>query len=123
MKEMTTIQEWEACLKVSEERPVFVLKHSTRCPVSAAAHERVTEYVQAAAKDVPAVYLVNVIESRPVSNAVAADLGVEHQSPQLILVKDRKALWSASHLAIGRKAIEGALQQRETVSDTIPETS
>jgi bacillithiol system protein YtxJ len=44
--------------------------------------------------------MVKVIENRGVSNAVAERLGVEHQSPQMILVKDGQALWSASHHGI-----------------------
>ena len=53
----------------------------------------------------PEVRMVKVIESRPVSNAIAEALGVEHKSPQLILVRERKALWSTSHFDISAKNI------------------
>ncbi|TYP76523.1 bacillithiol system protein YtxJ [Paenibacillus methanolicus] len=44
--------------------------------------------------------LVKVIESRPVSNRIAEDLGVKHESPQIIYVKDRAKYWTASHSAV-----------------------
>ena len=54
-------------------------------------------------------FLVKVIESRSISDEVAATLDVAHQSPQLILVRDRKACWDASHGAIDGRSIEAAL--------------
>lgn len=40
---------------------------------------------------------MKVIEDRPVSNEIAARLGVKHESPQAILVRGGKAVWHASH--------------------------
>lgn len=115
MKEITGQQDWQACLDVSQERPVFVFKHSTACPISGAAHSRVVEYDAQNAGNGPDIYLVKVIESRPVSNAIAEVLGVRHQSPQIILVKDRAAVWSASHHGVRgdrmHEAFENAVSQ------------
>jgi len=97
MKELKNQQDWEACLETSIETPVFVFKHSTSCPISGAAHDRVTEYDRQDGEGVPGIYVVKVIECRPVSNQIADDLGVQHQSPQIILVKEKTAVWSASH--------------------------
>ena len=55
------------------------------------------------------VFLIKVVESRPVSNAAAQALNVEHQSPQLILVNDHEPVWSASHYAVTAKNIGDAL--------------
>lgn len=40
---------------------------------------------------------VRVIEERPISLAFAERVGCQHASPQVVLVKDRKAVWSDSH--------------------------
>ena len=108
MKELTSQQDWDACLAQSEDAPVFVFKHSTTCPISAGAYKRVQDFTKEH-DDIPEFVLVKVIESRPVSNAIAESLGVRHQSPQLILVKDGKSVWSASHHGIHGDAIEKAL--------------
>jgi len=110
MRALDTIEEWERLSADSKETPFFVFKHSTRCPISAAAYERVKSFLASSPTDCPEVWLVNVIESRPVSNAVAATLGLTHQSPQMILVRDRRPLWSASHHGITADSIREALQ-------------
>jgi len=110
VKELTNTDDWRTCVKASAEAPVFVFKHSTACPVSAAAYHRVADYLQDAGGAAPPFFLVKVIESRPLSNDIAKALGVTHQSPQLILVKDGQALWDASHGAVGGPAISEALK-------------
>lgn len=109
LNEITSQQEWDEVLKRSEGEPVFVFKHSTTCPISAGAYSRVSSY-QKSHDDMPAIVMVKVIESRPVSNAIAEALKVQHQSPQMILVKGGKAVWDASHGAITGDSIEGALK-------------
>lgn len=44
--------------------------------------------------------LVKVIESRAVSNQIAKDLSVKHESPQIIFVKDKFKYWTASHWSV-----------------------
>jgi len=111
MKEIMSLDDWEACLAASDDKPVWVFKHSTRCPVSTAAHTCVTKYEDGAPEIAPEVRMVKVIESRPVSNAIAEALEVAHQSPQLILLRGRKALWSASHYDISAENIARALDK------------
>ncbi len=54
--------------------------------------------------DVP-VFLVDVLGSRPLSQALAARLGVRHESPQVILLHAGIAAWHASHSAVTADAI------------------
>ncbi len=110
MEELSTVEALECCLSEETQEPVLIFKHSTRCPISAAAYEQVKRYVSSAPPGSPPVYLIKVIESRPVSNAVAERLGVNHQSPQLILVAGGRAVWSSSHLAITPEAIAQAVK-------------
>lgn len=110
MNEILTTDEWQALLAGSEGTPFFILKHSTRCPISAAAYERVRAFIPTAPPATPPVFLVKVIESRPVSNAIAEDLQLIHKSPQMILVAGGKAAWSASHHGIHAESITEALK-------------
>ncbi len=77
----------------------LVYKHSTTCPVSSTAgHE-----VRGLATDLP-IYWINVREQRELSNWVAATYGVEHESPQLILIRAGKAARVWSHYEV-RKTV------------------
>ncbi len=51
------------------------------------------------------VFLVDVRGARPLSMAAAARLGVQHESPQVILVRNGTAAWHASHFAVTAHAI------------------
>lgn len=79
----------------------LIFKHSTTCPVSAEAAREVALL----ATDLP-VYQVNVREQRELSNWVAAAYAVTHESPQLILVRDGKAVRSWSHGEVRRETVE-----------------
>lgn len=117
MTELTTLEELEACLAASQEKAIFIFKHSTACPVSAEALNRTTTFLSDAPEDCPDFYLVKVIESRPVSNEIAERLSIEHKSPQLILVKDTQGVWSSSHLFISAGAIEWAINNHISDAD------
>lgn len=108
--ELTTVDQLEEALARSEQAPVAIFKHSTRCPISAAAHREVARYLEEAGAAAPPFYLVKVIESRSVSDAIAARLEVPHQSPQLLLVKCKDAYQTMSHGQIKAVRIEEALQ-------------
>ena len=109
---LTSLDALDACLTASQQKPVFIFKHSTTCPISAEAYQQVATYASTAGPGDPEVYMVKVIEDRPVSNQIAQELQVTHQSPQLILVKDRKASWSASHYGINAERIRAAAAER-----------
>lgn len=95
-------------MSASREGPVFLFKHSTACPISSTAYQEIAGYVEQGGDDVRPVYLVKVIESRQVSNAISTRTGVEHKSPQLILLNGEAAVWTASHYGINREAMAKA---------------
>lgn len=109
MQEISSLKALDAAIEAAGEGPVFLFKHSTRCPISGAAHRRVLDYLQTAGSAAPPVYCILVIESRSVSNAIAERFGVTHQSPQMLLIKNQRAVWHASHGAIDGPAITRAL--------------
>lgn len=110
MREITTELEWEDVVAESKAKPLLVFKHSTRCPISFSAHDRVEAY-RKSHENGPEVVLVKVVESRPISNRIAEDTGVVHASPQMILLRDGAAAWDASHHGIHEEAIDNAIAQ------------
>jgi bacillithiol system protein YtxJ len=98
--EITTLEEWNEIIAKSSERGQIVFKHSTTCPVSANALHEFEEYLKTSPNQEVDYTLVKVIESRPVSNRIAEDLNVKHESPQMIYVKDKAKYWATSHWAV-----------------------
>ena len=82
----------------SDREPVFLLKHSSQCPISAEVYSAFTEFDRQGGANRPCTCaLVRVIEERPLSNQIADQLGVDHESPQLLLISGSKVLWHDSH--------------------------
>ncbi len=78
--------------------PLAVLyKHSPICPTSGVAYEEMLAFRRRS--QVP-VYLVDVIKHRPLSRALAERIGVVHESPQAIVLRDGVAAWHRSHYDI-----------------------
>lgn len=105
VQELTKLDEWKQLLAESENMPVLLMKHSTRCPISAEAHEEFMKHTQVEALPGVRYARVLVVEHRPVSNAVAEDTGVKHESPQVLLLKDGKVVWNISHWRITAAAL------------------
>lgn len=82
----------------STHQPIAIFKHSTRCSISSAALNRM-ERGWVEASNVKAYYL-DLLAYRSVSNAVAQHYGIEHQSPQVLLIKNGKCVYSETHMAI-----------------------
>lgn len=110
MQELTTAKELAEAVARSAEEPILLFKHSTRCPISASAYRRMQDYADGdSTAPRPPVYLVKVVESRPVSNAITDDFRISHESPQLILLHNGQPTWHTSHHNITPANIEKAL--------------
>lgn len=105
MKELQTSSDWKNVLEQSKETLIFVLKHSTTCPVSSTAYRAFDEFTT----DIPK-YFLRIQDNRPVSNEIESDLGIRHESPQLFLLKEGKALWQATHYAISKSEMTKAVE-------------
>ncbi|QKY71037.1 bacillithiol system redox-active protein YtxJ [Lentibacillus sp. CBA3610] len=99
------VQAWEQ----SKENPVLFFKHSTTCPISAEAFKQYQTYLESAGDDLDA-YMVKVIENRDISNQIAEETDVKHESPQIFLIHNKEVLWHTSHSKITKDSINEALQ-------------
>jgi len=108
-QEITTQEQWKQALEQTDSRPLVVFKHSTTCPVSANAYEEFNNYLNGNPREDVNYLLVKVIESRPVSNQIAEDTGVKHESPQIIYVDKGAKVWTASHWSVTKAHISAVL--------------
>lgn len=96
----------EELLAQSQDGPVLLFKHSNTCPISAAAYQQM--------KRIKAdVSIVVVQRSRDVSREVEARTGVRHETPQALLLRGGKVVWTASHWNITADAVESALSENK----------
>lgn len=109
VQELQTIADADAMLQASHEAPVALLKHSIACPISARGQE---QFVGLEGDADPPLYAVVVQYARDVSQYLAEQLGVTHQTPQVLVIKDGEAVHDVSHhriqLASLREAIASA---------------
>jgi len=103
------IDELNQLLDESENHPVLLFKHSYSCGISAEALDELVDHLNSDGATVRYA-IVTVQTHRDISNAVSARLGIRHETPQAILVRGGKAVWTASHFRVNAAAIEQALQ-------------
>ena len=83
----------------SMTRPVMIFKHSTRCSVSATVLDRLNRSAKDGQSDSVNYYL-DLIAYRNISNAIAQQFEVEHESPQMIIIRNGKPTHVTSHFEI-----------------------
>src|SRR5699024_6074029 len=108
LQEIQSIEGYEKMMDQSAEHPVLLFKHSTTCPISAAAFDEYQSFLNHSDDNFSA-YLIKVIESRDVSNHVEADTKVKHESPQIFLIENKEVSWHTSHSNITAEAIKNEL--------------
>ena len=93
----------ESLLTDSKQKPVIVFKHSNACSISSRAY-REMEKVEAD------VNILVVQSAREVSRELANLTGVRHETPQVIVLRDGKAVWNASHFDVQAGAVVEAVE-------------
>ena len=94
--DLTELKQLDTIVAESAQTPVLIFKHSTRCPVSRMALRNFEQEYDIEEGKLKAYYL-DLLEHRDISNEIAERFGVYHQSPQVILIKDGKAVYDTSH--------------------------
>jgi len=110
---ISRIEDLEHLLSESHTRPLLLFKHSHTCGISAEALDELVDHVNTGISENteinPRYAVVTVQTHRDVSNAVTAKLGVRHETPQALLIRDGRVVWSASHFRVTADAVQRAL--------------
>ena len=102
---LTDLEQLNEIVSLSNEKPVVIFKHSTRCSISRMALKQFENEFDFSDKVTP--YFLDLIAHRDVSNDIASRFGVMHQSPQLLLIKGGKSVYDVSHSDIDADALKG----------------
>ncbi|UCD25738.1 MAG: bacillithiol system redox-active protein YtxJ [Gemmatimonadota bacterium] len=82
----------------------ILYKHSPFCPTSRRAMREVQNFAQLR-REVP-VYMVDVIRDRPLSQRLASELSIRHESPQVIVLRKGEAMAHGSHYDVTAEQLE-----------------
>ena len=108
------VDELDRLLSESHTRPLLVFKHSFTCGISAEALDELIDHLNAdlcaAGGPDPRYAMVTVQTHRDLSNAVAAKLGIRHETPQALIVRDGRVVWTASHFRVTARAVGAAIR-------------
>jgi bacillithiol system protein YtxJ len=92
----------QSLLAASNQRPILVFKHSNSCGISSRAYREMEELEN--------VNLLEVQTARELSRELAAITGVPHETPQVIVLRNGKAVWHASHYDVKAVVVAEAMQ-------------
>jgi monothiol bacilliredoxin len=101
--------ELDAAIEESRLRPVLLFKHSRSCGISAEALDEVQAHVERSATGA-SYKLITVQSHRRVSDQVTTRLGIRHETPQAILLRDGLPVWSASHFRVTADELDRKLK-------------
>ncbi len=103
-KKLESEEDLQQAKESSFDHKIAIFKHSTSCFISKTVlrnFEKEAENLEGKAE----LYYLDLLAHRKLSNKIAEDLGIIHQSPQLIVVENGKAVSNASHQSISADQI------------------
>ena len=98
---------------LSEEGPVLLFKSSPRCSVSAVVGNRLDAGLKESARVFTGLFMVDVVSERSLSQTIAQEYGVRHESPQTLIISRGSCIYHASHFGVQPDAL---LQQVQGIT-------
>ncbi len=95
----------------SKSQPIIIFKHSTRCAISQTALSRLERSWNVEEMGLVRPYFLDLLSYREISTRIADIFDVEHQSPQVIVLKNGEAVFHKSHFEIDFASIKKASLQ------------
>ena len=103
-EKLTDLDQLAEIMFNSNDNPGVIFKHSTRCSISRMALKQFEN--EFALQDKVTPYFLDLLNYREISNEIANRFQVQHQSPQILVIKDGKSVYDASHSDIDASVLE-----------------
>ena len=103
--ELTDLGQLNEIMDLSHQQSVIIFKHSTRCSISRMVLKQFENEYDLEGSVTP--YFLDLLNHRDISNEIATRFEVYHQSPQLLLIKEGKSIYDASHSDIDALELKG----------------
>lgn len=104
-KKMENEEDLAEAIQVSNDKPVVVFKHSTRCIISKTVLRNFENELESNENASLYFYYLDLLNYRDISNKIAKDFGVTHQSPQVMVIKNQEIIYHSSHDRISLQSI------------------
>lgn len=105
-KSLESEEALQQAISESSEHPVVIFKHSTSCSISSMAKSRLESGWNSEEVNDARPYYLDLLSNRNISNLVAQTLGVVHESPQILILKDGKCVYNTSHMGISFEGVK-----------------
>jgi bacillithiol system protein YtxJ len=87
-------------LDESKSKSVLIFKHSTRCSTSRLALDRLERKWRDEEMLHVKPYFLDLISYRKISDSIANQFDVEHESPQVLIIENGRSVYDRSHFEI-----------------------
>ncbi len=84
----------------SKQAPVLIFKHSSRCNISRTTLDRLERNWQEEELPDVRLYFLDLLTYRNISDTIAEEFQVDHESPQVVIIRHEKATYDESHFGI-----------------------
>ena len=93
---LNKMEQFDEIDEISHTKPVVLFKHSTRCIISRTVLKQFDADFQFPEEKID-WYLLDLLNHRDLSNEIASRYNVIHQSPQIVVIRNGKAVFNESH--------------------------
>jgi len=99
------MEQFDEIDEISKTKPVVLFKHSTRCSISRMALKQFDAEFNYPEEKID-WYLLDLINHRDLSNEIASRYNIVHQSPQIVVIRNGKAVFNESHDSISAEDLK-----------------
>lgn len=108
---LTESRQLEEIEQESQDLPVVIFKHSTRCGISRMVLNNFERGYDLPKDKQVKLYFLDLIANRDISNEVASRFGVRHESPQMIILKNKEVVHHASHHSVDLEDVKAQIKE------------
>ena len=99
------MEQFDEIDEISQTKLVVIFKHSNRCSISRMVLKQFNAEFNYLVEKID-WYLLDLLNYRELSNEIAHRYNVIHQSPQIIVIQNGKAIFNASHDSISAEDLK-----------------
>jgi bacillithiol system protein YtxJ len=103
--ELNKMEQFDEMDEISATKSIVIFKHSTRCSISRMALKQFDAAFNYPEEKID-WYLLDLLNHRDLSNEIAHRYNVTHQSPQILVLQNGKAVFNASHDSIAAEDLK-----------------
>ena len=108
---LTDLNQLDQLREHSKKSPIVIFKHSTSCSTSNMVINRLERNWKEEEMGHVQAYFLDLLSYRQISNAIAEQFNIQHESPQLLVIRNEAAIYAGSHFEINYAAVQQAIQQ------------